>query len=463
MPAQAGICLQIVEIPACAGITIGQSRLSLPRKPPLRHAITFLVDAAGHSCKSAPMSDAVATTAPQFDDARAKRVVLILIWAQSVLGAQMPVHFILGGLAGKMMAPDPALATLPISMTVLVTMFAAPMMSTIMGRWGRRTGFVLGAIAATISAAMAVHAISTQNFALYLAASALLGVYMGAHGFYRFAATDIASPAFRPKAISWVMAGGLASAVIGPELVKQFEHLLDPIPYAGAYQVLIFVNLIGVIPILFLNIPRPPRSSEAGNRGRPWGQILRDRTILVAMFCGMVSYALMNLVMTSTPLAMEECGFGIGDSADIVRIHVLAMFAPSFFTGALIARFGAPAIIAAGLVILAACAVIAMAGISFMHFAWALGALGVGWNFGFIGATALLTAAHQPEERSRVQGLNDFLVFGLVTVASFGSGALMHQIGWEAVNAAMLPVLALAALALAWLVLANRRQKANSP
>lgn len=397
---------------------------------------------------------------PQHDDARARRAVVILIWAQSVLGAQMPVHFILGGLAGKMMAPDPALATLPISMTVLATMFAAPLMSSVMGRWGRRTGFILGALAGAISAALAVHAISTQNFALYLGASLLLGVYMGAHGFYRFAATDIASPAFRPKAISWVMAGGLLSAVIGPELVKQFEHLLDPVPYAGAYQVLVVVNLVGVIPILFLDIPRPPRSSDTGSAGRPWRQILSDRTILVAMLCGMVSYALMNLVMTSTPLAMEECGFGIGESADVVRIHVLAMFAPSFFTGTLVARFGAPAIIAAGLAVLAACAVVAMAGITFMHFSWALALLGVGWNFGFIGATTLLAGAHSLEERARVQGLNDFLVFGLVTAASFGSGALMYGIGWAAVNAAMLPALALAAAALIWLVLSNRRADA---
>ena len=401
-------------------------------------------------------------TLPIHDDARAKRSVFILIWAQSILGAQMPVHFILGGLAGKMLAPDPSLATLPISMTVLVTMFAAPVMSMIMGRWGRRTGFVLGTIAACISAWLAVHAISNQDFTLYLIASALLGVYMGAHGFYRFAATDMASPAFRPKAISWVMAGGLVSAVIGPELVKQFGDFLDPIPYAGAYQSLIFVNLIGVIPILFLNIPRPPRAKDSDKPGRSWREILSDRTILVAMFCGMVSYALMNLVMTSTPLAMEACGFGLGASADVVRIHVLAMFAPSFFTGALIARFGAPAIIATGLAILAACGVVAMAGITFMHFSIALGLLGIGWNFGFIGATALLAGAHRPEERARVQGLNDFLVFGLVTVASFGSGALMNQIGWEAVNAAMLPALAMAAAALAWLVVANRREEARA-
>ena len=403
------------------------------------------------------MSDSAAIAAAAHDDARAKRAVVILIWAQSVLGAQMPVHFIIGGLAGGMLAPDPALATMPISMTVLATMFMAPVMSAIMGRWGRRAGFLVGAAFALASAFLAVHAISNKDFVLYCVASFLLGGYMGAHGFYRFASTDLASPAFRPKAISWVMAGGLLSAVIGPELVKQFSDLLEPIPYAGAYQVLIFVNLIGVIPIFFLDIPRPRRKSEGGTSGRPWREILSDRTVVVSMFCGMVAYALMNLVMTSTPLAMAACGFGIGASADVVRIHVLAMFAPSFFTGGLVTRFGAPVIIATGLAILAGCAAVAIAGISFMHFAIALGLLGVGWNFAFIGATALLAGAHLPEERARVQGLNDFLIFGLVTVASFSSGALMNSIGWEAVNAAMLPVLALAAAALAWLVLQDRR------
>jgi MFS family permease len=208
--------------------------------------------------------------------------------------------------------------------------------------------------------------------------------------------------------------------------------------------------------MLFLDIPRPPRPRHGTRAGRPWREILSDRRVVVAMLCAMVSYALMNLVMTSTPLAMVACGFVTDDAAQIVRIHVIAMFAPSFFTGGLIARFGAPRVIAAGLALLAGCAVVAVAGISFGHFGVALALLGLGWNFGFIGATAMLAGAHQPDERARVQGLNDFLVFGLVTVASFGSGALMASVGWEAVNLAILPPLVLAAAALAWLVLGQR-------
>ena len=401
------------------------------------------------------MSDATLTE-PIHNDVKARRAVIILVWAQSVLGAQMPVHFILGGLAGQLLAGDKSLATLPISMTVLGSMLSAPIMSALMGRLGRRTGFVIGAAAGALASGLAAHAIAEKDFVLFCTASLILGVYMSAHGFYRFAATDMASPGYRPKAISWVMAGGLVAALIGPEIVVHFKDWMEPVPFAGGYKAMMVVNLFGVIPMLWLDIDRPRRTKGPSRNGRPWVEILTDRRIVVAMFCAMVSYALMNLVMTSTPLAMIACGFVTNDAAEVVRIHVLAMFAPSFVTGHLIARFGAQKIIASGLLMLAVCALVAVSGITFTHFGIALALLGVGWNFGFIGATALLAASHRPEERARVQGLNDFLVFGLVTIASFGSGALMAGIGWEAVNLAALPCLALAALALAWLAIKER-------
>ncbi len=397
-----------------------------------------------------------AISPPHHDDARAKRAVAILVWAQSILGAQMPVHFILGGLAGQMLAPSPAWATLPISATVFGSMCTAPVMSMLMGRYGRRTGFILGALAGALATSLAAYAISEKDFTLLAVASFILGIYMSAHGFYRFAAADSASPELRPKAISWVMAGGLVAALLGPELVKQFKDWMEPIPFAGGYKILVFVNLIGMIPLFFLDLPRQPRPPKGQRAGRPWREILSNRTVVVAMICGMISYALMNLVMTSTPLAMIDCGFVTDDAAEIVRIHVVMMFLPSFFTGSLIARYGAPRIIAVGLLALALCAIVAIMGISFTHFGLALGLLGIGWNFGFIGATSLLAGAHLPEERARVQGLNDFLVFGLVTIASLSSGALMASIGWEAVNAAMLPFLAVAAVALAWLMMSDK-------
>ncbi|MCL5778557.1 MFS transporter [Limibaculum sp. FT325] len=397
------------------------------------------------------MTDTVAP--PMHDDVRARRAVTILVWAQSVLGAQMPVHFILGGLVGAMLAENKALATVPISMTVMGSMLAAPIMSMLMARLGRRTGFLIGALAGAGGAALAVHAIGQKDFALFCGAALLTGIYMSGHNFYRFAAADMASPAFRPKAISYVMAGGLVSALLGPELVIWFQDAMEPVPFAGAYRAVIVLNLVGVLPVLLLDIPPPTRRPRGERAGRPWREILADRRVVVAMLCAMVSYALMNLVMTSTPLAMLGCGFGTPDAAGVVRLHVLAMYGPSFFTGSVIARLGAPRVIAMGLACLAVAALIALSGIEIEHFTAALILLGVGWNFGFIGATTMLAGAHLPEERARVQGLNDFLVMGLVTAASFSSGALMAAFGWSAVNLAMLPFLTAAGAALIWLVL----------
>ncbi|HUF88256.1 MAG TPA: MFS transporter [Thermohalobaculum sp.] len=396
----------------------------------------------------------------QTDDARARRSLPILVWAQAVLGAQMPVHLILGGLAGGMLAENKALSTLPISMTVLGAMLAAPVISGIMGRWGRRTGFLIGAAAGALGGLVGAEAIIARSFGMLLGASLLIGVYFAAHNFYRFAAADTASRDFRPKAIAWVMAGGLGSAVLGPELVVWFKDWLAPVPFAGAYRAMTVLNLVGAVPLLFLDIPRPPRRAKGARAGRPWREILARPRVVVAMICAMVAYALMNLVMTSTPLAVVACGFATDDAAGVVRNHVLAMYLPSFLTGPLIARYRSPRVIAAGLVLLGTGALVALAGIELVHFHAALILMGVGWNFGFIGATTMLAGAHLPEERARVQGLNDFLVMGLVTVASFSSGVLMSQIGWQAVNLAMVPFLALAAAGLVWLMLTERQARA---
>lgn len=386
------------------------------------------------------------------DDSRAKRVVVLLIWAQSVLGAQMPVHFILGGLAGNHLASNPAFATVPITMIVLGSMLSAPVMSWIMGRWGRRTGFLIGAGAGAIGGGLAALALIEGSFALFLAASLITGIYMSAHNFYRFAAADLASDTFRPKAISWVMAGGLIAALIGPEFVKIFGGALEPVPYAGAYVFLIVLNLVGALPLLLLDIPPLPRPARGTRAGRPWREILSDRRVPVAMLCAMITYALMNLVMTSTPLAMVICGFVTDDAADVVRVHVLAMYIPSFFTGPLIVRFGAPRIILVGLILLSVAALVGLSGIAISNFYATLALVGLGWNFGFIGATTMLAGAHRPEERARVQGVNDFMVFGLVTIGSFSSGALLNGIGWHAVVLAVFPMVLLAGISLIWLV-----------
>jgi MFS family permease len=391
------------------------------------------------------------------EDAPVRRNVKVLFAAQALLGAQMPVHFVLGALAGQVLSPIACLATLPVSLTVFGSMAAAPVLGALMQRYGRRPGFILGAAGGGTGAALCVAGLLTGSFGLFLAGSTLTGLYMSAQGFYRFAAADGTSVAFRPKAISYVMAAGLISAVIGPQMVKLWADALAPVPFAGAYAAVVLLNLGGAAIFAFMHSPRPAPPAPDAPQARSRRELLRDPTIAVAMVCAMVSYALMNLVMTSTPLAIVGCGFATADAADVVMAHVLAMFAPSFFTGHLIARFGATRVVAAGLAILAAAGAVALSGVTLLHFNVALVLLGLGWNFGFVGATALLATAHGPEERGRVQGMNDAAVFGLVGVASLASGGLMNCIGgdpvqgWTAVNLAMVPFLALAAGALLWL------------
>ncbi len=397
------------------------------------------------------------------DDARARRNVAVLVGAQAILGAQMPILFVIGGLVGNTLAPNPCLATLPISLIVFGSMTTAPWLSPFMQTHGRRAGFVIGAFCGALGAAIAALGLLWGSFGLLLAGSYLSGVYMSAQGFYRFAATDTATEAFRPKAISYVMAGGLLSAVMGPQLNKLVQDW-SVIPFLGSYVAIVALNLAGSLLFVGLDLPR-------GTRGvaltgvlpvRSRAELLRDPVVLVAIVCAMVSYALMNLVMTSTPLAVMGSGFTKNDANDIVSAHVVAMFAPSFFTGHLINRFGVTRIMGVGLAILAAAGVVALSGMTLTNFFGALILLGIGWNFGFIGATTLLASAHAPHERGRVQGLNDMMVFGCVTFASLASGGLMNCSGgtavegWHAVNYAMVPFLALAGAALIWLARGRR-------
>ncbi|MEM7733148.1 MAG: MFS transporter [Pseudomonadota bacterium] len=405
------------------------------------------------------MSDAAL---PQ-SDARSRRNVWVLVLAQAFLGSQMAMIFVVGGLAGQSLATNVCFATLPISLIVIGSMLSANPLSAIMQRFGRRAGFLVGALAGALGAAVGAYGLYVASFPIYLLGSLITGVYMSAQGFYRFAAADTASEAFRPKAISYVMAGGLASAVIGPQLVKVTADSMV-IPFLGTYYAVIALNLLGALLFFFLDIPKPPAPREDAPKGRSRMELLRTPRIAVAVICATVSYALMNLVMTSTPLAVVGCGFTTGNAADVVTGHVLAMFAPSFFTGHLIARFGVERIVAAGLVILAAAGAVALSGVALENFFVALILLGLGWNFGFIGATTMLASAHTVEERGRMQGLNDFIVFGGVTVASLASGGLMNcsggdaVTGWTSVNLAMAPFLALAGGALLWLML--RREPA---
>ncbi len=389
-------------------------------------------------------------------DSLARRNVAVLVAAQAILGAQMPMIFTFGGLAGQSLASNACFATLPISMIVLGSMLTATPLSALMQRHGRRAGFVVGTLGGAVGAGISAFGLLHSSFFLLCLGSLFTGIYMSAQGFYRFAAADTASDDFKPKAISYVMAGGLLSAVIGPQLGTATVDAMV-VPFLGIYLAVVVLNLIGMFMFVLLQIPIPDRRAFDGVIARSRIELLKTPRVLVAVIVAAVSYALMNLVMTSTPLAVVGCGYAKIDAGHIVTGHVLAMYAPSFFTGHVIARFGVEKVMAVGLSILAAAGAVAIAGFDLMHFYVALILLGIGWNFGFIGATTMLTGSVSPSERGRMQGLNDLIVFGSVTLASLSSGGLMNcsgssaQAGWSAVNMAMLPFLVLAGGALIWL------------
>ena len=397
-------------------------------------------------------------------DRDAKRNAIIFIIAQATMGSQMPMIFVLGGLAGQSLAENVCYATLPISMIVLGSMLTAPFLAQVMQKYGRQVGFLIGASGGAIGATIGAFGLYYQSFSFFLIGSLFTGVYMSAQGFYRFAALDTASEALRPKIISYVLVGGLLAAIMGPQLVKLTAHAMV-IPYLTTYLAVIGLNVAGSFVFLFLASPVPDDTDQEVGVARTRWQLLQDPNILVAMFCAMVSYSMMNLMMTSTPLAVVGCGFNENKAADVVSAHVLAMFLPSFFTGHLIAKYGTERIIGLGLFLLMISAFAGLSGVDLPNFFAALILLGLGWNFSFIGATTMLANSYTPSERAKVQGLNDFFVFGSVTAASFGSGWLLNcssasvVYGWSSVNIAMLPWLLFAAIALIWLY----RQKVTKP
>ena len=399
------------------------------------------------------------TTAPDpMPRPRAVRNVGVLATMSALQGAQLPVYIILGGLAGAILADDKSLATLPIAAQMLTGMIVALPMSLFMGRFGRKAGFWLGSVLACLAGIIAAFAMLRGDFWLLCVGYMFAGVYQSTQNYFRFAATDTAPEDFKPKAISLVLAGGLVAALLSAEIVTRTEGMLSAVPFVGAFAFLVVPNLIGMVLIAFLDIPKPSRT-EVKTPARPWRDILADRNIPVAMLCAMFVYGTMTLAMTSTPLAMIACGFITSDAANVVKWHVVAMFAPSFFTGSIIARIGVRPVIAMGLLLLLGCCAVALSGIELHDFYIALILLGLGWNFGYIGATSLLAAHHRPEDRAKVQGLNDFLVMAMMATAALSSGKLMATGGWSFVVIAVMVPVGIAALALAYGTLIARRER----
>jgi len=400
-----------------------------------------------------------AEIAVQFDDSRARRNAMVLAIGQALYGSATVIMFTTAGLIGVQIAPSKAWATLPISAFVIGTALSTIPAAMLMRAIGRRPGFMLGAFAGTVGALIGVYAIYTRNFPLFILATVLQGVYQAFAQHSRFAAADMASPSFRPKAISWVMTGGVAAGLLGTSLVMFTTDLLAPVTFAGSYAAMAVICTLAIGVLAFVDIPRKEETTVAGE-ARPLATIFKQPRFIVAVVAATLSYGMMNLVMTAAPIAMIDCGFSTTTAAWAIQWHVLAMFVPSFFTGQIIARVGAERVCAAGLLLLAGAATAGLLGISFGNFAVNLILLGLGWNFGFIGGTTLLTECYRPAERERVQGLNDFIVFGTVAIASLTSGKLLDLFGWSSVNIAVFPTVAVALSLILWIML--RRRKART-
>jgi MFS family permease len=390
------------------------------------------------------------------DDALARRNAIVLAFAQAMAGANNTVLIATGSIAGAMLAPDKALATLPISVYVIGMWLGTLPVGALARRYGRRTAFQIGTIFGVLTGIVCCIAVLYGSFALFNLGAFFSGLYAAAHQAYRFAAADTASDAFRPKAISFVLIGGVFAAIVGPQVVIATKDLFPPYLFAATYIAQAAIAVIAALTLMLLRIPMPPAITRA-NAGRPLSEIVRQPKFIVAVVCGIASYSMMNMVMTAAPLAMIECSHTVTDAALGLQWHVLGMFVPSFFTGTLIARFGVERVIALGFAMLLSSAAISIAGITLWHFWLGLLLLGVGWNFAFIGATTLVTQTHRPQERTRVQSFNDFLVFGSMAIGSFASGKVLATFGWAAVNEIVFPVVLTAALMLGWLALRQRR------
>lgn len=397
---------------------------------------------------------------PLIDDQKARRNAVVLAVAQALYGISMTTQFLLSGLVGTMLAPQgyEFMATMPLSLMMLANMSAVIPAAMMMRRYGRRAGFMFSSSFAIVGPAVAAYAIYIQSFTGFCAGTMLMGVYQGFSVYFRFAAADTASDEFKPRAISWVLAGGVAAAILGPNIANWTADLFMPVPFMGAYVAMIGIGGLSLITASFVDSPPMPPAARKSGTGRPLREIMSQPVFIVAVICGMISYGLMNLVMTATPLAMIACGLERGDAASVIQWHSLAMFLPSFWTGSLISRFGNLRIMAIGLFLLAACSVVALTGLNIAQFTIGLILLGLGWNFAFVGATTLLATCYRPEEQAKTQAANDFMVFGTVALSSFSSGGLFYAFGWNVVLYTMLPFVALAMLALAWFAIRRKTQ-----
>jgi MFS family permease len=380
--------------------------------------------------------------------------LMLLTLCQGLFLTNNVTFIAINGLVGLSLAPTAWMATLPITGYVTGGALCAGLVARHQRAWGRRRAFQAGLGVAIMSSALCAYAASSHNFWLLVGATLLAGYYNANAGLYRFAAAEIVAPAFKERAISWVLAGGILGAVAGPSLASATRDVL-PVPFAGAYAALVGIALLALLTISFIEFPPLPLPSAA-RPGRPLGEIARQPVFVVAVLTCALGYGVMNLLMAATPIAMAQCSHPFPSTALVLEWHVLGMFVPSFFTGSLIRRFGCLPVMAVGVALNAACIAVALSGVELMHFIVALLTLGVGWNFMYIGGTTLLTQAYRPEEKTTAQAAMDTTVFSTTAITSFSSGVLVTTSGWTWLNlGSIVPVLA-AAAALAWLALRRR-------
>jgi MFS family permease len=376
-----------------------------------------------------------------------RRNVLLLGLGQALYGTATTILFTLNGLVGHMLASDKSLATLPVTAVMIGAALSIVPAAQVHRIFGRRAGFMLGSLAGALGGVGYGMGIWLGDFWLFTASALVTGWYFANAQFYRFAAAEAAEESRRPRAISLVMAGGVAAALAGPELVKLSKDLVLGLPFIGAYGIVIALGLVAMALMSRLRLPALPAAARHEG-GRPLSVILRQPRMLAALTTGVAAYASMSLVMTATPIAMVACSLTVEDAAFVIQWHSLAMFAPSFFTGRLIEKFGVFKVIGAGLVLILGCTAVAASGIALEHFWVALVLIGLGWNFAFVGATSLVTTCYTPAERAKTQAANDLLVFGVVSCASFLSGVLLNWTGWDGVPLATLPLVLLALVVL---------------
>ncbi|MGZ8390893.1 MAG: MFS transporter [Rhodoplanes sp.] len=396
---------------------------------------------------------------PITDDRLARRNALVLACAQALAGANTTVIVGSAGIIGIVLAPDRAYATVPVSTYVIGLWIGTLPVGAVAKRYGRLPAFEAGALCGMLAGLVCAAAVIFGSFALLCLGTAFGGLYAAAHQSYRFAAADTASEAFKPKAISFVLTGGVLAGIFGPQLIILTKDVLPQFLFAASYLAQAAVAILAGVVLTLVRFPAPPRAASASG-GRPLAQIFRQPRLIAAVICAVASYAMMNLLMTSAPVAMIDCSHTVDDAALGLQWHVIAMYAPSFFAGALIASFGAGPMVGLGLALIGASGLAGLTGTSVAHFWAALILLGFGWNFSFIGATAMVTQCHRPEEHNKVQAVNDFLIFGSMAIGSFSSGQLLAKFGWPTVNVVVLAFVFAAALLSLLLAGAARKQAA---